>query len=421
VSKAIRRLEQLARWGYERRETLAEGGNITAAAVAQHMSLWGIVVSQQPAASSSCHPGAVVLAIDMAAMDLEALAASSAAETQRLFFYLVHALGLDDAVQQHGIVFVEDFAGVKFSSAKLFLKNPAIEDALRVLQGASAVRIKHFYFVHQPWWMAALTAIMKVVLSKKLRARISTHHGWNTVVKLLGTSDALPENLFVASAASGSPVDRVFGRQLVNVPGGFKASPTYTSNAHGEDGVWLAGSSSHNTSPMESLCDGANAPTKLAGGSSHNTSPMKSLCDGANAPTKLAGGSSRNTSPRESLCDGANAPTNGARGGTTSRPRAVVPNNNTTLRLVLSKNAAGSLGLTLATTPDGVGAWVSAVRDGPNKRCGVQVGDAILAIGDEDVTVLPHVSIVSRIAKAPQAVSLTVGRGGKRSPEGTFF
>jgi hypothetical protein len=217
VTKAMRRLEQLGRWGHERREALADGGPITAAAVAHHMSLWGMVVSRRPAVRGSRHDGAVVLAVDMAAMDLDALAASSAAETQRLFFFLVHALSLDEAVQLHGLVVVEDFAGVKFSSARLFLRNPAIEDALRVLQGASAVRIKHFYFVHQPWWMAALTAAMKVGLGKKLRSRISTHRGWTAVFTLLGSRDVLPANLFACKSGTGPSVDRVFGQQLVNV------------------------------------------------------------------------------------------------------------------------------------------------------------------------------------------------------------
>lgn len=62
--------------------------------------------------------------------------------------------------------------------------------------------------------MTAGLVVAKMLLSKKMRARLLSHADFTDVVADVGGLNSLPSNMFKTIGATGSPVDRVFKNQV---------------------------------------------------------------------------------------------------------------------------------------------------------------------------------------------------------------
>ena len=82
----------------------------------------------------------------LTALVLRTMGFATGPATLRLFWFLIHALGLDLMVQEHGCVFIEDFGKLALASAyKLPSWREHLSEVVGLCQGVSPIKFKQFH------------------------------------------------------------------------------------------------------------------------------------------------------------------------------------------------------------------------------------------------------------------------------------
>ena len=205
VSKVMRRLEKLSTWGFENRAILQGQASMPAQQKERVWRAWGLCVSEKEDAH-----GRVILCLNMDFIDREYIRSSATIveDSCRVFWWLIHGLAFDEAAQRSGVILVENVATAGFFDSFSLVPADLKAKLEKLTLGSSAIKLKQFCFVHQPFWVRAIVRFMSLFLSRKMRQRFVLYgNDRGKMFRDLGGPDALPA-AFV-EGATGSNRDRL--------------------------------------------------------------------------------------------------------------------------------------------------------------------------------------------------------------------
>eukprot|EP00294_Goniomonas_avonlea_P013768 CAMPEP_0114540304 /NCGR_PEP_ID=MMETSP0114-20121206/690_1 /TAXON_ID=31324 /ORGANISM="Goniomonas sp, Strain m" /LENGTH=346 /DNA_ID=CAMNT_0001724445 /DNA_START=17 /DNA_END=1057 /DNA_ORIENTATION=+ len=164
ISKTLRRLDNYASWMAEHGPELFASGPLGDAMPLARVAMDGFVCLG--------NENVVHWWIDLGKCDFTKL---PPLEMLRATVWNIHAITFIPAVQENGIVFIEDLAYCGFRELMAAFPKEMKQKTDKLFQGASAIKMRKFIFLRAPWWMNFFMKLMKAILSKKLASRMVTY------------------------------------------------------------------------------------------------------------------------------------------------------------------------------------------------------------------------------------------------------
>uniref|UniRef100_A0A7S0IL42 CRAL-TRIO domain-containing protein n=1 Tax=Calcidiscus leptoporus TaxID=127549 RepID=A0A7S0IL42_9EUKA len=184
VSKAFRRLDAYASWMEDAAEELTQPP-LTTEEVLPLVRAWALRTSHDS-------QGRLVWWLDIAQMQLEAIAQMPISEQLRGFVWFAHAIMFDERAQRHGMAIVENLACVGFWAAVTMVPMKLSVKLDRLTIGILPVKMKLILMLDTPRWMSVMMRIFSMFMSKKMQKRmVMCKKEWHAVGERLG-ADCVP-------------------------------------------------------------------------------------------------------------------------------------------------------------------------------------------------------------------------------------